>query len=56
MTTITDEAKEIELSNAEALYAEFRKATPSAPDWYQLADHCIGILMLDYIKRLKGRC
>jgi hypothetical protein len=45
---------EEELANWEELYAEFSKATPSSPVWYQLADMCIGILMADKIAQLKA--
>jgi hypothetical protein len=44
---------EEELANWEELYAEFSKATPSSPVWYQLADMCIGVLMADKIANLK---
>lgn len=44
---------EEELANWQMLYDEFRKATPSSPAWYQLADYCIGVLMHDKINSLK---
>ncbi len=44
---------EEELANWEGLYDEFRKATPSSPVWYQLADICIGTLMADKLDQLK---
>jgi len=34
---------EQKLENWETLFAEFRKATPSSPQWYQIADYCIGV-------------
>lgn len=45
---------EEELANWEEVYAEFRKATPSSPVWYQLADMAIGCLLTDKIARLKA--
>ncbi len=45
---------EDELANWQELYDEFRKATPSSPAWYQLADACIGVLMADRLMSLKA--
>lgn len=42
------------LANWEGLYAEFRKATPSSPVWFSIADICIGVLMADRIEQLKA--
>lgn len=46
-------APEEELAKWEELYDAFRRATPSSPDWYQLIDHCVGVLMSDKIASLK---
>ena len=43
-----------ELARWEELFKAFRRATPSAPDWYQIADHCIGALLHDKIESLQG--
>jgi hypothetical protein len=39
----------------EGLYERFRKATPSAPDWYPLIDFMVGMLIHDHIEDLKER-
>lgn len=39
----------------EGLYEKFRKATPSAPDWYPLIDFMVGVLIHDHIEDLKER-
>lgn len=46
---------EEELANWQELYDEFRKETPSAPRWYQIADMCIGVLMADKLMTLKAQ-
>ena len=53
--TIPLPTAEEELGHAQELFAEFKKATPSAPNWYQLADYCIGVLMLEHIKKLERK-
>ena len=51
-STLTPEE---ELANWQGLYDQFRKATPSSPAWYQLADYCIGVLMADKLLTIKNR-
>lgn len=38
------------------LYAQFRKTTPSAPDWYSAIDYMVGALIHDHIEALKEKC
>src|SRR3989304_8639352 len=53
--SLMTQEEELELANLEALYEAFRRATPSSPDWYQIADHCIGVLMAKKIAEIKDR-
>jgi len=46
---------QLNLENAEYLFREFKKATPSSPIWYQMADICIGVLMTNHIDDLKHK-
>lgn len=63
MTPMTDSARdgegrasaELELAHAEEFFKAFRRATPSAPNWYQLIDMAVSVLFADYIERLKAR-
>lgn len=50
----TAPSPEEQLANWEGIYAEFRKATPSSPVWYQIADIAIGVLLADKIDVLKA--
>lgn len=39
----------------EELFTALKKATPSSPEWYQLADMCIGVMMHEYIVQRKAK-
>jgi hypothetical protein len=50
-----DSPAEEELWYAQELFAAFKKATPNAPNWYQLANYCISVLMADHVKKLERK-
>lgn len=55
MERAAEPSAEEQLYYAKELFKQFRKQTPSAPDWYHLADYCIGVLMAEHVERLERK-